>query len=147
MIKLSEFFSGAFLLKFIKFCLVGFSGVFVDFGFTFLFKEVFKVQKYVANAIGFTIAATSNYFFKPHLDFPEFKSACGAGIFPFFRDLTDRVGNKQPDHMDDDRKIQSQFLYFQTGGNGGGYRLEFFDQRLFHLCVINTSLSWMRECR
>jgi len=62
MIKLSEFFSGAFLLKFIKFCLVGFSGVFVDFGFTFLFKEVFKVQKYVANAIGFTIAATSNYF-------------------------------------------------------------------------------------
>lgn len=62
MIKLSEFFSGAFLLKFIKFCIVGFSGVFVDFGITFLFKEVFKVQKYISNAIGFTTAATTNYF-------------------------------------------------------------------------------------
>ena len=34
----------------------------VDFGFTALFKEILKVQKYVANAIGFTLAATSNYF-------------------------------------------------------------------------------------
>jgi putative flippase GtrA len=51
-----------FLLKFIKFCLVGFSGVFVDFGFTYFFKEVVKIQKYVANAIGFTMAATTNYF-------------------------------------------------------------------------------------
>ena len=51
-----------FLLKFIKFCLVGFSGIFVDFGFTYFFKEVVKIQKYVANAIGFTMAATTNYF-------------------------------------------------------------------------------------
>jgi putative flippase GtrA len=50
-----------FLLKFVKFCLVGFSGVFVDFGFTFFFKEIVKLQKYVANAIGFTFAATTNY--------------------------------------------------------------------------------------
>ncbi len=50
-----------FLLKFVKFCIVGFSGVFVDFGITYLFKEIFKVQKYVANAIGFTTAATTNY--------------------------------------------------------------------------------------
>jgi putative flippase GtrA len=58
---LTEFFTGAFFLKFIKFCIVGFSGVFVDFGITFLFKEVFRVQKYLANAIGFTTAATTNY--------------------------------------------------------------------------------------
>ena len=50
-----------FLLKFIKFCLVGFSGVFVDFGITYFFKEVMKFQKYYANAIGFTTAATTNY--------------------------------------------------------------------------------------
>ena len=50
-----------FLLKFIKFCIVGFSGVFVDFGVTYFFKEVVKLQKYVANAIGFTCAATTNY--------------------------------------------------------------------------------------
>jgi putative flippase GtrA len=54
-------FNKVFLLKFIKFCLVGFSGVFVDFGITYFFKEVMKIQKYYANAIGFTTAATTNY--------------------------------------------------------------------------------------
>lgn len=55
-------FEKAFLLKFLKFGVVGFTGVFVDFGFTYLCKEIFKIQKYVSNAIGFTMAATSNYF-------------------------------------------------------------------------------------
>ncbi|MDD3742935.1 MAG: GtrA family protein [Lentimicrobiaceae bacterium] len=48
--------------KFIKFGIVGFSGVLVDFGFTYICKEWLKIQKYVANAIGFTVAASSNYF-------------------------------------------------------------------------------------
>ncbi len=51
------------ILKFLKFGIVGASGVIVDFGFTYLCKEIFKIQKYLANAIGFTIAASSNYFF------------------------------------------------------------------------------------
>ena len=50
-----------FILKFLKFGVVGFSGVFVDFGITYLFKEIFKVNKYVSNAIGFVFASTSNY--------------------------------------------------------------------------------------
>ena len=58
----SSIVSKAFLFKFIKFCIVGFSGVFVDFGVTYFFKEVVKIQKYVANSIGFTTAATTNYF-------------------------------------------------------------------------------------
>jgi putative flippase GtrA len=58
---LDSFFTEAFLLKFIKFSLVGFSGVFVDFGTTFVCKEILKIQKYVANTFGFTLAATSNY--------------------------------------------------------------------------------------
>lgn len=49
------------LIKFLKFGMVGFSGLFVDFGLTYLFKEKFHTQKYVANAIGFMSAATSNY--------------------------------------------------------------------------------------
>ncbi len=53
--------SKVFLFKFLKFSVVGFSGLFVDFGFTYLFKEIFKFQKYLANAIGFMIAASSNY--------------------------------------------------------------------------------------
>ena len=50
-----------FILKFLKFGVVGFSGVFVDFGITYLFKEIIKINKYVSNAIGFIFAATSNY--------------------------------------------------------------------------------------
>ena len=58
---MSDFLSKAFYIKFLKFGIVGFSGLFVDFGFTYLFKEILKVQKYVANAIGFMLAASSNY--------------------------------------------------------------------------------------
>jgi len=43
-------------IKFLKFGVVGGSGVIVDFFFTWLLKEKFKVHKYLANAIGFTIA-------------------------------------------------------------------------------------------
>lgn len=50
------------LRKFLKFGIVGFSGLFIDFGITFLFKEKLRVQKYLANSIGFTAAASSNYF-------------------------------------------------------------------------------------
>ncbi len=56
-----EIFSTAFVLKFIKFTIVGFSGLFVDFGLTWLFKEKIRIHKFIANAIGFSSAATSNY--------------------------------------------------------------------------------------
>jgi putative flippase GtrA len=59
---MSEYFTKAFFLKFLKFGIVGFSGVFVDFGITWLTKEKLGVQKYVANAIGFSSAASTNYF-------------------------------------------------------------------------------------
>ncbi len=58
---MSEVWTEAFLIKFLKFGIVGFSGLFIDYGFTFLFKEIFKVQKYIANSLGFIIAASSNY--------------------------------------------------------------------------------------
>lgn len=51
----------AIILKFMKFCLVGFSGMLVDFGATWLCKEKFKWNKYVSNSIGFVLAATNNY--------------------------------------------------------------------------------------
>lgn len=56
-----DFLTTSFILKFLKFAAVGFSGLFVDYLFTYIFKEYIKVQKYIANSIGFTIAATSNY--------------------------------------------------------------------------------------
>ncbi|MDL2311394.1 GtrA family protein [Bacteroidales bacterium OttesenSCG-928-B11] len=50
------------VLKFIKFCVVGGSGVIVDFGVTYLCKEIAKLNKYVSNSIGFIVAATTNFF-------------------------------------------------------------------------------------
>lgn len=50
------------IFKFIKFGVVGFSGVFVDFGITYLLKEKLKVNKYVANSTGFICAVISNYY-------------------------------------------------------------------------------------
>jgi putative flippase GtrA len=58
---MNEYLSRTFLVKFIKFGIVGFSGVFIDFGVTYVCKEWLKIQKYIANSIGFTIAASSNY--------------------------------------------------------------------------------------
>lgn len=49
-------------LKFIKFGVVGLSGTVIDFFFTWLCKEKLKFNKFVANSIGFILAATSNYF-------------------------------------------------------------------------------------
>lgn len=59
---MSDIFSSAYFFKFLKFGAVGFSGLFVDFGITFLTKEKLGIPKYIANAIGFISAATSNYF-------------------------------------------------------------------------------------
>lgn len=48
-------------LQFIKFCVVGGTGVVVDFGITFLFKEKLKLNKYITNSLGFMAAASTNY--------------------------------------------------------------------------------------
>ena len=50
-----------FLWKFLKFGVVGFSGVFVDFGVTWLCREKLRLNQYVANSIGFMCAVVSNY--------------------------------------------------------------------------------------
>lgn len=49
------------LQQFVKFCVVGGSGVLVDFGVTYVCKEWIRLNKYLANSLGFAIAATSNY--------------------------------------------------------------------------------------
>ena len=51
----------AFLLKFLKFSAVGASGAAVNFGVTWFFKEVCKLNKYHSNILGFVFAATTNY--------------------------------------------------------------------------------------
>ncbi|MGC8865318.1 MAG: GtrA family protein [Bacteroidales bacterium] len=50
------------LRKFLRFAAVGFSGLIVDYGVTAFFKEIIRIPKFLANALGFTLAATSNYY-------------------------------------------------------------------------------------
>jgi putative flippase GtrA len=49
------------LFKFFKFIIVGFSGMVVDFSITILLKEKLKVNRYISNSAGFTLAASTNY--------------------------------------------------------------------------------------
>jgi putative flippase GtrA len=49
------------ILKFIKFCAVGLSGMLIDFDVTFLLKEKVRINVYLANSCGFILAAWSNY--------------------------------------------------------------------------------------
>lgn len=48
--------------KALRFFVVGLLGSAIDFGFTYLFKEILKVNKFVSNAIGFILAATFCFF-------------------------------------------------------------------------------------
>ena len=49
------------IYKFIKYCIVGLSGVIIDFSVTWLLKEKLHLNKYIANTAGFVSAASSNY--------------------------------------------------------------------------------------
>lgn len=51
------------ILRFLKFGAVGLSGLVIDFSVTWLCKEILKINKYVANGIGFIFGVTNNYFF------------------------------------------------------------------------------------
>lgn len=48
--------------KFVKFGVVGFVGLLLDFGITYLGKEKLRWNKYVANSLGFTVASINNYY-------------------------------------------------------------------------------------
>ena len=48
-------------IRFIRFGIVGCSGMIVDFGMTWLCKEKLRWNKYLSNSLGFVLAATNNY--------------------------------------------------------------------------------------
>ncbi len=50
------------LFKFIKFGVVGFSGLLIDFALTWVLKEKARISPYAANAAGFLVAASSNWY-------------------------------------------------------------------------------------
>lgn len=52
---------GSVLLKFVKSCVVGCSGMVIDFAVTWALKDKLHINKYIANSCGFALAASSNY--------------------------------------------------------------------------------------
>lgn len=72
---LSEKLRPDFIEKFLKFGVVGFSGIFVDFGITYFLKEKLRVHKYVANSLGFIMATISNYLLNRYWTFNTGQSA------------------------------------------------------------------------
>jgi Predicted membrane protein len=79
-----EWLTRELFFKFIKFGVVGFTGVGVDFGTTFFGKEIVKIPKYIANAIGFSVAATSNYFLNRIWTFHSQNPNIGVEFSEFF---------------------------------------------------------------
>ena len=70
--------------KFIKFGIVGFSGMIVDYAFLILFVEVFHWPDLVANACSFTLAASSNYLLNRIWTFRSHDKQVGREYFKFF---------------------------------------------------------------
>jgi len=60
--ELHLFCSMEFIEKFIKFGIVGLLGMCVDFFITWLCKEKFRFNKYLANSLGFSVAVVNNFF-------------------------------------------------------------------------------------
>jgi putative flippase GtrA len=59
------------LLSLIKFGITGMSGLVIDFSITWLLKDELHINKFVANAAGFTTAVISNYIINRYWTFSE----------------------------------------------------------------------------
>jgi putative flippase GtrA len=57
------------LSRMIKFGLVGFTGILVDFSATYFLKEKALINKYIANATGSTYVVVSNFFLNKYWTF------------------------------------------------------------------------------
>jgi Predicted membrane protein len=69
--------------QFVRFCLIGALGVFIDFALTYLLKEKAKWHAYIANACGFILAASSNYVLNRVWTFQSQNNAIGHEYLSF----------------------------------------------------------------
>jgi putative flippase GtrA len=76
--------NNTFLFKFLKFGVVGFSGLIVDFGVTYLCKEKLKIHKYISSSLGFIVATTTNYTLNRYWTFNNHDAASITQFGKFF---------------------------------------------------------------
>jgi putative flippase GtrA len=69
--------------KFVKFGMVGASGVVVDFGITWILREIVGIHDYVANSLGFLCAVVSNYVLNRRWTFRSNDPAVAAQFIKF----------------------------------------------------------------
>jgi putative flippase GtrA len=70
--------------QFLRFGIVGFSGVFVDFGLTWLLKEKLKINQYLANSLGFLVAVIWNFWLNRVWTFASTDPNLGAQFGKYF---------------------------------------------------------------
>jgi putative flippase GtrA len=70
-------------IRCVKFGFVGFSGLIVDFGITWICKEKLKINKYLANSIGFLFGVTNNYFLNRYFTFQNHNPNIGNQFISF----------------------------------------------------------------
>ena len=80
---ISSLFTPKFI-AFIKFGITGVLGLVIDFALTWVFKDELNVNKFIANAIGFTTAVVCNYFIHRNWTFKGNKSKSGPQFTAFF---------------------------------------------------------------
>lgn len=70
-------------IRFIKFGMVGFSGLVIDFFITWLFKEKIGLNKYLSNGLGFLFGVVNNYFLNKYFTFQNNDSHLASQFFSF----------------------------------------------------------------
>jgi len=75
--------NGVLSEEFLKFGVVGISGVAVDFFITWLFKEKLKINKYIANCAGFSLAVTNNFLWNRYWTFANTIQPLGEQFLKF----------------------------------------------------------------
>lgn len=71
-------------IHFFKFGLVGFTGLIVDFGVTWIAKEKLKINKYISNGFGFVFGVTNNYILNRYFTFQNENPNIGWQFISFF---------------------------------------------------------------
>ncbi|MBP5516650.1 MAG: GtrA family protein [Bacteroidales bacterium] len=81
---IAKFLEKEFILRFLRFCVVGVSGTIVDFAITWLFRDIIGIHELIANAIGFTLAATNNYILNRIWTWGSHEKNVGVEYLKFF---------------------------------------------------------------
>lgn len=72
------------IVKFLKFCVVGSISFVIDFGWTWFFKEKIKINKFVANALGYCLAVIVNFSLNRIWTFQSQDDAVAVQFVKFF---------------------------------------------------------------